>query len=81
MVGIEIARDHGREHPGAQLRFTDADADGMRLTRFATNTTGTPIPHLELRPSGAVETGAHPTRQPGRQSAHAGPDQPKRPAG
>ncbi|MCP2314225.1 hypothetical protein FHR36_007857 [Kitasatospora paracochleata] len=29
------------------MRFTDAD--GMRLTCFATNTTGTPIAHLELR--------------------------------
>lgn len=36
-----------RPHPGAQLRFTDAD--GMRLTCFATNTTGTPIARLELR--------------------------------
>lgn len=36
-----------RPHPGAQLRFTDAD--GMRLTCFATNTTGSPIAGLELR--------------------------------
>lgn len=36
-----------RPHPGAQLRFTDAD--GLRLTAFATNTTGTPIAALELR--------------------------------
>lgn len=36
-----------RPHPGAQLRFTDSD--GMRLTCFATNTTGTPIAQLELR--------------------------------
>ncbi|MFD4263426.1 transposase [Streptomyces sp. NPDC058534] len=34
-------------HPGAQLRFTDAD--GLRLTAFATNTTGVPIGALELR--------------------------------
>ncbi len=34
-------------HPGAQLRFTDAD--GMRLTCFATNTTGQKITRLELR--------------------------------
>lgn len=34
-------------HPGAQLRFTDAD--GMRLTAFATNTPGTAIAGLELR--------------------------------
>ena len=36
-----------RPHPGAQLRFTDAD--GLRLTAFATNTTGVPIAALELR--------------------------------
>jgi hypothetical protein len=36
-----------RPHPGAQLRFTDAD--GMRLTCFATNTAGRPIAELELR--------------------------------
>jgi hypothetical protein len=34
-------------HPGAQLRFTDAD--GPRLTAFATNTTDAPIASLELR--------------------------------
>lgn len=36
-----------RPHPGAQLRLTDAD--GMRLTCLATNTTGLPIAELELR--------------------------------
>jgi hypothetical protein len=36
-----------RPHPGAQLRFTDAD--GLRLTAFATNTTSDPIAALELR--------------------------------
>ncbi len=36
-----------RPHPGAQLRFTDAD--GLHLTAFATNTTGSPIAALELR--------------------------------
>ena len=36
-----------RPHPGAQLRFTDAD--GMRLTAFATNTKNVPITQLELR--------------------------------
>jgi hypothetical protein len=36
-----------RPHPGAQLRFTDAD--GMRLTCFATNTPGEAIAGLELR--------------------------------
>lgn len=36
-----------RPHPGAQLRFTDAD--GLRLTAFATNTADLPIAGLELR--------------------------------
>jgi Transposase DDE domain group 1 len=36
-----------RPYPGAQLRFTDAD--GMRLTCFATNTRNVPIAALELR--------------------------------
>ncbi|WP_405719940.1 IS1380 family transposase [Streptomyces sp. NBC_01537] len=36
-----------RPYPGAQLRFTDAD--GMRLTCFATNTKDAPIAALELR--------------------------------
>jgi hypothetical protein len=36
-----------RPHPGAQLRITDAD--GMRITCLATNTTGRPIAGLELR--------------------------------
>lgn len=36
-----------RPHPGAQLRLTDAD--GMRLTCFATNTPGRPIAELGLR--------------------------------
>src|SRR5262245_44024049 len=35
-----------RPHPGAQLRVTDAD--GMRLTAFATNTKNVPIATLEL---------------------------------
>jgi hypothetical protein len=41
------ASEPTRPHPGAQLRITDAD--GMRLTCFATNTTGTAIAALELR--------------------------------
>jgi len=36
-----------RPHPGAQLRITDAD--GMRITCFATNTPGQPFAELELR--------------------------------
>ncbi|WP_406087329.1 IS1380 family transposase [Kitasatospora purpeofusca] len=45
--GMRLIVRKERPHPGAQLRFTDAD--GMRLTCFATNTTGTPIANLELR--------------------------------
>nr|WP_308123827.1 IS1380 family transposase [Modestobacter marinus] len=41
-----IARKE-RPHPGAQLRITDAD--GMRVTAFATNSTRGQLPDLELR--------------------------------
>ncbi|QDN75786.1 IS1380 family transposase [Streptomyces sp. S1A1-7] len=46
-TGMRLIVRKERPHPGAQLRFTDAD--GMRLTCFATNTTGTAIAALELR--------------------------------
>ncbi|MCX4815592.1 IS1380 family transposase [Streptomyces sp. NBC_01239] len=46
-TGMRLTVRKERPHPGAQLRFTDAD--GLRLTCFATNTTGTPIAQLELR--------------------------------
>jgi len=46
-AGMRLIVRRERPHPGAQLRFTDAD--GMRLTCFATNTTGSPIAGLELR--------------------------------
>lgn len=45
--GIRLIVRKERPHPGTQLRFTDAD--GMRLTCFATNTTGIAIAQLELR--------------------------------
>ncbi|GAB2711392.1 hypothetical protein GCM10010442_34330 [Kitasatospora kifunensis] len=45
--GIRLIVRKERPHPGTQLSFTDAD--GMRLTCFATNTTGSPIAALELR--------------------------------
>jgi Transposase DDE domain group 1 len=45
--GMRLVVRKERPHPGAQLRFTDAD--GMRLTCFATNATGTAIAALELR--------------------------------
>lgn len=45
--GIRLIVRKERPHPGAQLRITAAD--GMRITCFATNTTGRPIAELELR--------------------------------
>ncbi|MCX4785919.1 IS1380 family transposase [Streptomyces sp. NBC_01221] len=45
--GMRLIIRKERRHPGAQLRFTDAD--GLRLTAFATNTTDIPIAALELR--------------------------------
>ncbi|WP_406242808.1 IS1380 family transposase [Streptomyces anulatus] len=45
--GMRLLVRKERPHPGAQLRITDAD--GMRLTCFATNTAGLPISELELR--------------------------------
>ncbi|WP_431966842.1 IS1380 family transposase [Actinacidiphila sp. bgisy160] len=45
--GMRLIVRKERPHPGAQLRFTDAD--GMRLTAFATNTKNVPIAALELR--------------------------------
>jgi hypothetical protein len=49
--GIRVIVRKERPHPGAQLRLTDAD--GHRLTAFATNTTaggpGTQLADLELR--------------------------------
>jgi hypothetical protein len=60
-----IARKE-RPHPGAQLRITDAD--GLRVTAFATNTTpGGPahqLADLELRhPPPGPRRGPHPGRQ------------------
>ncbi|MFH9969597.1 IS1380 family transposase [Streptomyces mirabilis] len=45
--GMRLIVRKERPHPGAQLRITDAD--GMRITCFATNTTKIPIAVLELR--------------------------------
>ncbi|MHC5902717.1 IS1380 family transposase [Streptomyces sp. S6] len=45
--GMRLIVRKERPHPGAQLRLTDAD--GMRLTCFATNTPYRPIAELELR--------------------------------
>lgn len=45
--GMRLIVRKERPHPGAQLRLTDAD--GMRLTCFASNTRHTPIAKLELR--------------------------------
>lgn len=46
-VGMRLIVRKERPHPGAQLRFTDAD--GMRLTCFATDTADSVIARLELR--------------------------------
>ncbi|WP_282690771.1 MULTISPECIES: IS1380 family transposase [unclassified Streptomyces] len=45
--GMRLIVRKERPHPGAQLRIIDAD--GLRLTCFATNTIGMPIAALELR--------------------------------
>ncbi|MEU9204691.1 transposase [Streptomyces sp. NPDC048332] len=45
--GMRLIVRKERPHSGAQLRL--AGADGMRLTCFATNTSGRPIAELELR--------------------------------
>lgn len=45
--GMRLIVRKERSHPSAQWRFTDAD--GLRLTAFATNTTGEKIEALELR--------------------------------
>lgn len=45
--GMRIMVRRERPHPGAQLRLTDAD--GWRLTCFATNTRGRRLADLELR--------------------------------
>ncbi|MFE9898963.1 transposase, partial [Streptomyces sp. NPDC005529] len=46
-TGMRLVVRKERPHPGAQLRFTDAD--GLRLTCFATNTPGGKITDPELR--------------------------------
>jgi hypothetical protein len=45
--GMRVIARKERPHPGAQLRITDAD--GLRVTAFATNTTRGQLPDLELR--------------------------------
>lgn len=46
-AGMRVIVRKERPHPGAQLRFTDAE--GLRLTAFATNTPHGQLPDLELR--------------------------------
>ncbi len=46
-AGMRVIIRRERPHPGAQLRFTDAD--GLRLTAFVTNTKKGQIADLELR--------------------------------
>lgn len=45
--GMRVIVRKERPHPGAQLRITDAD--GLRVTAFATNTSRRQLPDLELR--------------------------------
>ncbi len=45
--GMRVIARKERPHPGAQLRLTDAD--GMRVTAFATNTSRGQLADLELR--------------------------------
>lgn len=45
--GMRLIVRKERPHPGGQLRITDAD--GMRITWFATNTANRPVAELELR--------------------------------
>jgi hypothetical protein len=45
--GMRVIARKERPHPGAQLRITDAD--GLRVTAFATNSTREQLPALELR--------------------------------
>jgi Transposase DDE domain group 1 len=46
-AGTRLILRKERPHPGAQLRFTDAD--GLRVTGFLTNTAGRQLAELELR--------------------------------
>jgi len=46
-AGMRVIARRERPHPGAQLRLTDAE--GWRVTCFATNTSGWSLPDLELR--------------------------------
>jgi len=45
--GMRVIVRKERPHPGAQLRFSDAD--GLRVTAFATNTSRGQLADLELR--------------------------------
>jgi len=45
--GMRVIARKERPHPGAQLRITDAD--GLRVTAFATNSVRGQLPDLELR--------------------------------
>jgi hypothetical protein len=46
-IGMRVIARKERPHPGAQLRFTDAD--GHRVTAFATNSSKGQLADLELR--------------------------------
>jgi hypothetical protein len=60
--GMRLIVRKERPHPGAQLRITDAD--GMRITCFATNTPDRPIAELELRHRLRARAGSGPPAPP-----------------
>jgi hypothetical protein len=59
-AGMRVIVRKERPHPGAQLRLTDAD--GMRVTAFATNTARGQLADLELRHRRPLR-GPHPQLQ------------------
>ncbi|MDC0768647.1 transposase [Streptomyces sp. HD] len=70
--GMRLIVRMERPHPGAQLRITDAD--GMRITCFATNTTGWPIAELDRAAPPAPGTGRGPDPgRPGHRPAQPAP--------
>jgi hypothetical protein len=60
-AGTRLILRKERPHPGAQLRFTDAD--GLRVTAFITDTAAGVVPGTSRRP-GATAPPARPRRRP-----------------
>ncbi|GED90798.1 hypothetical protein TNCT6_78830 [Streptomyces sp. 6-11-2] len=70
--GMRLIVRKERPHPGAQLRLTDAD--GMRLTCFATSTSGRPADRRARAPSPAAGPGRGPDPgRPGHRAAEPAP--------